>query len=409
MNTHLFRLMILLGVRNARRNPRRSFLTILAIAVGVWSALSMSALARGMSGRLMNDAIVNLTGHIQIHAKHYLDDPVVEHSFALGSELNLALTDKKIKQWSTRVRVPAVIMSEQESVGVTLVGIDPQKEKGLSFISDSVIRGSYFADDNDKGIIIGEKLARILETDLGKRVVLMSEDVADKVSDRGFRVTGIFRAELETTEKSFVFVARQAAQTMLGLGNNISEIAMLGADMSDTDYLVSKIKHGSRDLVVSPWQDLEPLVTAVLNVQNGFLRLWYVIVVVTIAFGLVNTLFMAIFERIQEIGLLQALGMSGRMIIYQIMCESTLLIFIGTVFGNILCFVTMWLLRDGIDLSSFSKGTEIIGVGHHVYLILRTNDFVLANVMVVVLAIISSLYPAWHASRYEPVEALRHA
>ncbi|MCB0360869.1 MAG: ABC transporter permease, partial [Bdellovibrionales bacterium] len=208
-----------IGVRNVWRNPKRTAFTVAAVAVGLWSALALSALARGLNRQMVVDAVNDMTGHVQLHAPGYLDDPTVQRSMPpLDAALREALARPDITAYASRVRVPAVVMSERDSAGVTFFGIQPEREVGLSFIPDTVASGRYLEDSGDEGIIIGAALARKLETGLGKRVVLMSEGVNGAIADRGFRVVGLYRAQVEGTEKAYAFTGLHTAQAMLGLG-----------------------------------------------------------------------------------------------------------------------------------------------------------------------------------------------
>ena len=116
------KLLILLAWRNVWRHSHRTFIILLAISLGVWSMLGISAFMRGMMNQQVNDAINNLVGHIQIHAPYYVDDPVIEHRFQPPNKALLTILNDKtqVQNWSMRIRVPAVINTERESTGITL-------------------------------------------------------------------------------------------------------------------------------------------------------------------------------------------------------------------------------------------------------------------------------------------------
>jgi ABC-type lipoprotein release transport system permease subunit len=290
------KLLTILAWRNLWRYPRRTTIILLAISMGVWSMLSFSAFMRGMMEQQINNAIRNLVAHISIHAPGYRDDPVIVHSMPPPNDnlLNL-LNRENIKGWATRVRVPAVINSERDSMGVTLLGIDPAQEQGVSFIADAVTEGRYLKDIDDKGIILGRKLVERLETRLGKRVVLMTQNHANEIAERGFRIVGIFDAKTEDIETQFVFVGRQIVQKMLGMQNNISELAILSQDRDELDNLLQNLRTAAPALDIQPWQIMTPLVKVMADAFEGFLLVWYFVVFIAMAFGLVNTLLMAVF------------------------------------------------------------------------------------------------------------------
>jgi ABC-type lipoprotein release transport system permease subunit len=140
--------------------------------------------------------------------------------------------------------------------------------------------------------------------------------------------------------------------------------------------------------------------------MDGFVLVWIIVIFLALSFGLVNTLVMAVFERIREIGLMLALGMKPVMILGQIIVESLLLLLIGLLIGNLLAWATVIPLQDGIDVSSVAEGMEMFGASSVLYPELVLDDVIMANVIVILLGIVASLSPAWRASRYQPIEAL---
>jgi len=140
--------------------------------------------------------------------------------------------------------------------------------------------------------------------------------------------------------------------------------------------------------------------------MNGFVMVWMVVIFLALSFGLVNTLMMAVFERVREIGLMRALGMRPSAIVYQILVESIMLLVLGLVVGNLMAIGTIAPLKDGIDISAVAEGMEMMGASSRLYPVLQWGDLMLANAVVIVLGIITSLLPAWRAAQYRPVEAL---
>jgi len=400
------RLLAVLAWRNLWRHPGRTGAILFALALGVWSMVSLAGLTRGVLEGQPERAIANLTGHVQIHAPGYRDDPVVEHSMPPpGPELRAVLAAGALA-WAARVRVPAIVVSERESAAVTLVGIDPAQERGLSFIPGAVVAGRYLESVDDAGLLIGRKLAERLETRLGWRVVVMSEGADNELADRGFRIVGLFDAEPEAIETGYVFVGRRAAQRMLRLGERISEIALVAPERDRIDSLLERLRAAAPDLDVRPWTEIEPLLVLTEELSNVVLVIWYLIVFTAMSFGLVNTLLMAVFERTREFGLFQALGMRPRLIVGQVLGESVILIALGLALGNAAAALTLRWLESGLDLSAFAEGFEMAGYSPVLYPEVAAGDVLAANLLVLVLGLIASLYPAWRAARHVPVRAL---
>lgn len=320
-----------------------------------------------------------------------------------------ALGAGDVVAWGARVRVPAVVASERESAGVTLVGIEPQREKGLSFIPDAVTEGRYLAAPDDEGLLLGRKLAERLETGLGRRVVLMSQDVDNRVADRGFRVVGIFDTQPQQMEEAYVFIGRATAQQLLKMGDSVTEIAVMTTDRDRLDAPLARLRAAagvSDSLEVEPWTAVEPLLVLTQRVTDVILIIWYVIVFAAMSFGLINTLLMAVFERTREFGLFQALGMRPTHIVGQVLVESLILLALALAIGNVAAWGTIRSLKGGIDLSAVAKGMELIGVAPVIYPAWSAGDLAAANVLVFVLGVLASLYPAWRAARHVPIEAI---
>ena len=222
-----------LAWRNLWRNHRRTAIMLSAIVVGVWAMIFMIALMRGMVDDMLADGIRSLPGHVQIHHPSFRDDPTVNNLLpSPDADITAALNQEDVVAWSTRVRVPAVIMSERDSRGVTLIGIDPMADAAISFVADDMAAGRFLEGAEDSGLILGRRLVERLETDVGKRVVVMTQDPDNEIADRGFRVIGVYEAQVASTEEAFAFVGRGTLQSMLGIGDQVSEIAVLGSGYS---------------------------------------------------------------------------------------------------------------------------------------------------------------------------------
>ena len=403
-----FKIVLRLAWRNLWRNHRRTLIMIAAIVIGAWSMIFMTALMRGMVDDMIADGISVLPGHVQIHHPEYRDDPTIANVIAPPTgELLEALDGPGVVAWATRVRVPAVISSERDTRGVTLIGIEPDRERDISFVAGDIAEGEFLSSRDDRGLIVGRKLLEKLETGLGKRVVIMSQDQDNEIADRGFRIVGIFESKLAQYEEGFVFAGEAVIQELLGVGDAVSEVAILGTDYRDVEDLYRSIEAAAGNGVeVLPWNEIDTYLGSMLAMMDGFVIVFIVVVFLALSFGLVNTLVMAVFERVREIGLMLALGMTPRTILAQIVTESILLLIIGLAIGNIAAIATIEPLKGGIDVSIVGEGMEMMGASSVLYPALYLKDIVMANLIVIVLGFFASLSPAWRASQYDPIRAI---
>jgi len=402
-----------LAWRNIWRNTRRTLIIMIAVIIGVWSMVLLGSLMRGIAIGMINNGISTLTGHVQIHARGYRDDPAIENSIHDTSKvedvLKSILPDKS--RWTMRVRVNAIASNAHHSTGVTMVGIDPAEEARVSFIGTAMAEGRYLRSDRPDGILVGEALLDKFDTKIGRKLVLMSQDTQGEIASRAFRIVGTFKAEMEATEKQFMFVIRKASQQMLKLGTDISEVAIILPGPPDNPGVYNKLKSAlpSDQFEVLTWRELLPYQTATLKILDGFMYIWYLVVFVAMGFGIVNTTLMAVYERMREFGLLKALGMKPLWIIREVLIESFLLLISGMIIGNVLAFISIYLLSsNGIDLSVLEAGAEYAGMTRVIYPAIDIKDFLIANLVVMLLGLLISLYPAVKAARFTPVEALIH-
>jgi ABC-type lipoprotein release transport system permease subunit len=398
----------MLAWRNLWRNHRRTIVMVSAITIGVWAMIFMTALTRGMVNDMIRDGISALPGHVQVHHPDFRDDPSINNLIpASDSALTEIFSEADLVGWASRVKVPAVISSERESRGVTLLGVDPVLERSLDAIGSEIAEGRSLEDVNDGGVIIGRKLADKLDTELGKRVVLMSQDPDNDIADRGYRVVGLFEANLELHEELFVFAGKSTVLEMLGIEDRVSEVAVMAADFRYVEGVTERVAMlAGGEVEVLPWTELDSYLGSMLKVMDGFLLVWMIVIFLALSFGLVNTLVMAVFERVREIGLMLALGMRPANILGQIIVESALLLIIGLALGNLLAWASVVPLKDGIDISAVAEGMEMFGAASVLYPEQELKDTIMANVVVLVLGFLASLSPAWRASRYDPIEAI---
>jgi ABC-type lipoprotein release transport system permease subunit len=404
---------IMMAWRNIWRNPRRTAVILTAVIIGVWSMIFLGALMRGTLAGMIHNGIDTLTGHIQIHQRRYPDDPSIDYSIDDPGAVARVLADTLPpgSHWCRRVRVNAVASNARHSSGVTLVGIDPAAEAKMSFIGGAVRQGRYLRADDAHGILMGATLAEQFETRLGHKLILMSEDRTGQVASRAFRIVGIFRAEMASTEKAYVFVTRQAAQEMLQMGPAVSEISILLPEDDMAAPMARKLaaRLAGQDLDVRSWQQALPLLQAYLQMYNSFILIWFVVVFVAMGFGILNTTLMAVFERMREFGLLKALGMRPGRIVKGILTEAFFILLCGLAVGNLLGLASCWALSfHGLDLSALAQGAEYAGLSRVIYPVVWAKDIVSANLVVLLLGLLVCLYPAVKAARFTPVEAMTH-
>lgn len=398
-----------LAWRNLWRNARRTVITLIVVSVGLWSVLIFNAFLNAWSESGKQTTLSVLIGEAQIHAPGYMDDPNIELLMPTPDPaLRAALDDPAISHWASRLIVPGVVQSEYKTLPVSILGVDPKDEMIVSSLPAQVVEGRYLASQTDAGVVLGESLAERLETGLGRRVILMSQNTSGALSEQSFDVVGIFDSD-KGTEDFYAFTGRKAAQDFLGLKDEIAEIVLRIPDEKLLDQTVATVQKAAPDLEVKSWHSLSLMLAASDTFMKSFVFVWLGVVFSIMAIGIVNTQLMAVFERTHEIGLLRALGMKPRQVLWMITLESAFMVGLGVLLGLALGALSIFATYDGLDLSAFSEGMEMIQAADILYPDYDLKGFAIFSGIIWILGILVAIWPARRAARLSPVEAMRYA
>lgn len=399
-------LLVRLSWRNLWRHRRRNLMLFTAILVAIAACVLLGSLIRGMQNDMMKDAVEGLAGNLKVLAPGYREDPSIERAFALADGFKPDIPPAEMLAWTRRVRIPAVVVSERETRGLTLVGVDPKDERAMSFLADAAIRGDMLEDANDGRILLGAELAARLDTDVGRRVVVMTQGKDGLNREAGFRICGVYDAPGTGLERSFAFTGIRPLQKLLGT-NEVTEVSVRLRDdkfSGAADRALSKEMTG---LDVFNWRQLEPQAAAMFDIADVGIMIWFVILLLALAFGLINSLITAVLERIREFGMLRALGMRPGAVVVQVVIESVLIVTFALAGGIVVGLALVKYFSAGIDLSSYAAGVELAGMRGRLVPHLVAADIALLGAMSIGLAVLASAYPAWRAVQIKPLDALR--
>lgn len=408
----MFLILAKLAWRNIFRNKRRTLIASIAIGIGLTALIFIDAFMIGMAETMIRTATASFLGDAQIHHEGFRDTQEVSLTIQALDKVteNLAKEDI-VEHWTQRTLAFGMITSPASVSAINLVGVHPPTEKFLSLIDDAITDGVYFEGDNSRDIVIGAKLAEILEIGLGDRVVVtVAQTESGDLSQEMFRVSGIYRFVGEEMNSGMAFVRIEKAQEMLAIGNRAHEIAIKFTSLvytQDPDLAFWKTysEHGNEAL---SWTELMSQLTVVLEMTKYSKYIMGVILFGVVIFGIINTLFMSLYERMFEFGVLRAVGTRPFGMARIILFEAGALAIVSIGLGSVLGFlVTALLAHTGIDYT----GIEMMGVTmqEFIYPVLEVQQFIIYPISVFVFTIIAGLYPAWHVAKMAPVDAMRRS
>ena len=401
-----------LAWRGAWRNPRRTGIVLTAVAVGIAGCLVSMALNFGLVVQLVDTAIETELGHLQVHARGFHANPKLDRLLVDGGvEVDELLRGHaSVRALAVRLRGEGLVSSSRASAGVRIVGIEPEREAEVSLLRRSLSSGDWL-EPGERRVLIGEELARRLQVEAGSKLVLSVQDLSGELTGQAYRVGGLFKTPSRVIDQGSLFLPLAAGQSLLGVGDAVSEVVVVAADRREIPVLQASLRDALGEAVeVQTWQEMQPLLVYMVESMDAIAWVLYGAVFVAMAFGIANVLLMAVYERKREIGMLLALGLKRHQVMATILLESLAVTLLGIALGVAVAVLSVWGWRlvGGIDLSVFADGLSAYGIGTQLVPVLRPSDLVSPVVVGVVAAFLAGLWPAFRAVSALPAESLRH-
>ncbi len=403
----------LIAARNLLRNRRRSTITVSAVAFGLMALIFLRGFVHGVQNQVTHNIARMLTGDIQIAppSKNILFATNVAIDDAQRVRTVLGGTPA-VKNYAERVYGSGVVASAANTIVTSVIGMIPEQELRIESYRP-IVAGTALTSSDAHGVVIGEAMRKILQVDVGEKVVVTVQDIHGELSGEAFTLVGTFETGNDMIDNTTTMILTQAAQRLMGIGDRVSRFVVMLAKGYSPDIAASQLQErinesGPQLLEVLTWKKVAPMFASLMQFQNVMTLVVTLIVLIVVAAGTLNTLLMSIIERTRELGLMLAIGTSPKHIILMVGLESLWLTGIGAVLGCVLgVIVTGVFGHTGIDLSAFIHTAVNFMVGSKVY---PTVDWLYTGLFVVFIVAVNtlvSLYPAWRAGCLAPLASMR--
>ena len=402
--------------RNLLRQKRRTLITALSVAFGVFLAVTFTGSGDYSYTELINTSAVMGFGHVAVEPPGYNDTPsLAKWLDQAGDHRERIATLQGVSGAYTRITGQGLFASGAKSVGGVFFAIDPAIESPDHNLFLRVIdQGSLFTDNNGRGIVVGSKMAEKLNLRLGKKVIYTVTDKNGEMVSGVSRVSGIYKTGDDMVDGSLALLPIGRMREVLGYGSQGgSMVNVFIKDQRRAEVMqhkvVAALEPGNYEVLT--WKATQADMAGLIAIDRASNYILQVLVALLIAAGIFNTIFMSVLERTREFGMMMALGMRPGQVVRLVLLESVWIGMLGLVLGVILTapwYVYMY--RIGIDFSGmiggdYSAGGVLVDPVFKLRLFKESVIAILLGVFGLTLA--AGIYPAWRAGRVPPVESIK--
>ena len=401
-----------LAWRNLWRQPRRTWLTTGAMIFSNILLVFMISLQFGMYGLMIDNTLQAFTGHLQIQAPGYIDDKKMRQTVAdivpLAESLRAEFPNQNI---AARATAFALVSSEERSYGIAVFGVEPEFEPSVSTVPGLISEGRFLAQSDAAEIIIGAALARNLRVGLGDELTLLGSGLDGAFAAAVVNIVGIFDSGLAEVDRSITEIPFDLFQDvfyMHGSGHHIV-INMGGIDgVAELKSKVESLLPAGQDLVVHDWDDLQPGLQQAIKADMSSAFFMYGILVILVAFSVLNTQLMSVLERTHEFGIVMALGLTPGRLGRLVLLETTIMGAMGFILGALLGgLFTYWFSVNGFAYPGMDEMAAKFNLPARFYPQVSAPSLLLGPAVVFIFTILAALYPALRLHKLQPVEAMR--
>jgi len=401
--------LINLSWRNIWRHPARSSVLMAAIIIGLWAGVVTVGIMNGMMQQRVDYLIENEVTHAQVHQPEFLAEGFSRLYIPEHEKLKDWLeNDNRVEAFTFRTITDGMLQSPVKTSGVRIRGVEIESEIRTTTFHENMIEGEYLDADIPNAVIMGKKLADDHNMEVGNRVVLTFEDVNNELTSGSFNIVGIFQSASVAYDERNVFVRSEELIRHLADKPIYHEAAMMLRHEELANEVVSEINSSFSGIEAQSWRELSPELSMIVELGGVMMIMITAIIMIALAFGILNTMLMAIFERMREIGMLISIGMSRMRVFLMIMLESIILTASGVAIGFLLAWVSMNHFKDsGINFEMFAEGAAQLGWDHIIYPAITPYEYAVILSVVVIITLFASMYPAIKGIRIDPLEAAK--
>ena len=406
-------MLIKLAFRNIFRNFRRTVITFIAIAVGLMFLILMDSLLSGIDQESFEKIINYETGHVKIFARGYQKDkenlPLDKTIEKPASLAHGIMSDPEVAGVTSRINFRIMLSDGIDQLPAVGIAVNPADDQLVYQLKQAVAQGEFLKEKED-AMLLGEGLAEDFGVGVGDVLTILARTRYDTYQALDLRIKGILRTDDPKIDWVAAVIPLNLGQSSLDMGKSVTEISIKLKDPARTEAFRDKLARELPGLEIMTWKELAEDVIAIAEAKRGATSMILFGITLIALIGITNTILLAAFERVGEIGMMAAMGMKRRQIILLFILEGGMIGLLGSIAGCALgSLVNIYLVNHGIDYGPAMKGIGDIGyrITTGARGIWKPGTIAWAFLFGIIVSALTSIYPAWVASRMEPTKALR--
>ncbi len=400
-----------LAWRNIWRNRRRTFITMASIVMAVVLSAVMSSMQQGQYDQMIENSVGSFTGHIQIQAPEYFDEPMLDHSLEIDEQLLRSISEiNNVRAVIPRIDSYALAGGLEKTRPALVLGIDIESEKELSKPHEKMLFGDYFTSMNENATIISEGLANYLDIGVGDSLVLLSSGFRGTTAAGLIPVKGIAKFGLPELNNSTVYLPLGTAQQFYGAFDRVTAVAILSESSKRSAKLTEDLSAElGEEFRVYDWPTLMPELVQAIQADRGSGYIILLVLYMVVGFGIFGTILMMTAERKFEFGVLIAIGTPKWSISRMLMIEMFTITMLGSIIGIVLSIPVIYYFNINPMEFTGQTAAAIEEYGMEPFIRFSTRPIILfAQAGVIgVISLVISAYPILHTQKIKPVEAMR--
>ncbi len=406
-------LIVRLAWRNLWRNKRRTWLTVGAMVFSNVLLVFMISLQLGSYQVMIDNALEAFSGHLQVQSAGYNDDPKLRNTVPAVRELAAELRAELGSDGAVAARAVgfALASSERRSYGIQVIGVEPAHEVEVSNLPGLVKQGRYLADPFAAEIVVGSVLARNLRVGVGEEITLLGSGRDGSLAAGVVTVVGILDSGVTDLDRSIAEMPIGAFQETFAMGDTGHMVVVRAPDLTSVDAWVERTAAhvgAASGLVVLDWDALQPGLRQAIQADFGSAMFMYAVLIVLVAFSVLNTQLMSVLERTREFGIVLALGLRTGKIGRLVLLEAAMMASVGLLAGAALGYLlALWIGHTGFYYPGMEESAAKFNLPSRIYPQVSLLSILLGPSFVFVGSVLAGLYPALRVRTLRPVEAMR--